>query len=105
MDGALVVWVFDCCSLVGTLERAHRILLLAVNRDDVAASWHLEDIVTMMSHCHELGLRRVPNDGVVWKTDVGDIEVDELCAVVVALAEGDMEVDLPYQGGGTVGYS
>ena len=43
----------------------------------------------MVSHCHELGQGWVPEDGVVWQTDVGDVEVDELGAVVVALPEGD----------------
>ena len=36
---------------------------------------------------------------------VGDVEVDELGAVVVALSEGDREADLPYRGGGVIGYS
>ena len=39
----------------------------------------------MVSYCHELGQGWVPEDGVVWQTDVGDVEVDELGAVVVAL--------------------
>ena len=59
----------------------------------------------MVSHCHELGQGWVPEDGVVWQTDVGDVEVDELGAVVVALSEGDREADLPYRGGGAVSYS
>ena len=59
----------------------------------------------MMGHRHELGQGWVPKDGIVWKTDVGDIEVAELCAVVVALSEGDREADLPYRCGGTVGHS
>ena len=46
-----------------------------------------------------------PKDGVVRQTDVGDIEVDDLGTVVVALAEGDRETDLPYRGGGAIGYS
>ena len=55
VDSAFVVWVLDRRSLVGALERAHRILLLAGDRDDAAASWHLEDVVAMMGHSHELG--------------------------------------------------
>ena len=51
----------------------------------------------MVSHCHELGQGWVPKDGIVWQTDVGDIEVDELGAVVVALPEGDRKADLPYR--------
>ena len=56
----------------------------------------------MVGHCHELGQGRTPEDGIVRQVDVCDVEVDELGAVVVALAEGDREVDLPYRGGGTV---
>ena len=37
----------------------------------------------------------VPEDGVVRETDAGDVEVNELVAVVVAGAEGDREADLP----------
>jgi hypothetical protein len=59
----------------------------------------------MMSHRHELGQGRIPEDEVLWKANVGDIEVDELSTVVVALAEGDREADLPYRGGGTIGHS
>ena len=36
---------------------------------------------------------------------MGDVEVDELGMVVVALPEGDQEADLPYRGGGAVGDS
>ena len=43
----------------------------------------------MVSHCHELGQGWVPEDGVVWKANLGDVEVNDLSAVVVALAEGD----------------
>ena len=59
----------------------------------------------MMSHSHELGQGWVPEDGVVWQADVGDVEVDELGAVVVAPAEGDRKADLPYWCGGTVSHS
>ena len=73
--------------------------------DGSAASRHLEDVVAMVGHCHELGKGWIPKDGIVREADVGDIEVDELGAVVFALAEGDREVDLPYRSGGTVGDS
>ena len=86
----------------GTLEGAHHISFFAWDSDDPAASWHLEDIVAVVCHCHELVQGRIPEDGIVWQTDVGDIEVDELGAVVVALSEGDREADLPYWGGGAV---
>ena len=65
----------------------------------------LTDIVAMVSRSHELGQGRIPEDGIVREADVGDVEVDELGVVVVALAEGDREADLPYQGGGAVGHS
>ena len=75
----------------GTLEGAHRIPLFARDRDDSTASWHLEDVVAVVGHRHELGLVRIPKDGIVRQTDVSNIKVDELGAVVVALSEGDRE--------------
>ena len=59
----------------------------------------------MVSHCHELGQGWVHEDRIVWQADVGDVEVDELGAVVVVFSEGDREADLPYRCGGTVGHS
>ena len=59
----------------------------------------------MMSHDHELGESWVAKDGVVWQTDVGDVEVNELGAVVVAGPEGDREADLLDWDCGTVGDS
>ena len=59
----------------------------------------------MMSHDHELGKSWVPEDGVVWQANVGDVEVDELGAVVVARPEGNREADLPNRDGGAVGDS
>ena len=59
----------------------------------------------MVGDRHELGQGRIPEDGVVWQTDVGDVKVDELGAVVVAFSEGDREADLPYRHGGTIGHS
>ena len=59
----------------------------------------------MMSHGHELGQRRVPEDGVVRQANVGDVKVDELGAVVVARPEGDREADLPNWNCGAVGDS
>ena len=94
---ALAVGVVDCCSLEGTLKGAHRISFFAWDHDDSAASWHLEDIVAVVGHYHELGIVR--------QTDVSDVEVDELGAVVIALPEGDREADLPYRGGGAVSHS
>ena len=105
VDGAFVIWVFARCSLVKMLERAHRVLFLVGDRDDAAASWHLEDSVAVMSHCHKLGQGWIPKDGVVWQADVGDVEVNELGAVIVVLAECDREANLPNRGGGAVGYS
>ena len=49
----------------------------------------------MVGHCHELGQGRIPKDSIVWEADVSDVEVDELGAVVVTLAEGDRKANLP----------
>ena len=59
----------------------------------------------MMNHGHELGESWVPEDGVVWQANVGDVEVDELGAVVVVCPEGDREADLPDWNCGDVGDS
>ena len=59
----------------------------------------------MMGHGHELGESWVPEDGIVWQANVGDVEVDELGAVVVACPEGDGEADLPNRDCGAVGDS
>ena len=40
-----------------------------------------------MSHCHELGQGWITKDGIVWQANVGDVEVNELGAVVVALSK------------------
>ena len=54
---------------------------------------------------HELGESWVPEDGIVRQANVGDVEVDELGVVVVALAEGDREADLPDRMRRAVGHS
>ena len=59
----------------------------------------------MMSHGYELGESWVPEDGVVWQANVGDVEVDELGVVVVARPEGDREADLPNRNRGAIGDS
>ena len=105
VQDSFVVGVFDCCSLEGALKGAHRISFFAGDCDDPAASWHLEDVVAVVGYCHELGQCWVPEDGVVWQTNVGDVKVDELGAVVVALSEGDWEADLTDRHGGAVGHS
>ena len=89
----------------GALEGAYRIPLFTRDRDDSSASWHLDNVVAMMNDCHELGQGRIPEDGIVRQVDVGDVEVDELGAVVVTLSEGDRNADLSYRGGGTVSNS
>ena len=101
----LVVGVVDCCILEGTLEVAHCISFFTWDRDDSAASRHLEDILAVMGHRHELGQGWIPEDGVVRQTDVCDVEVDELGVVVLAFSKGDRDADLPYRRGGTVGHS
>ena len=87
------------------LEGAHRVSFFARNCDDSAASRHLEDVVAMVGDCHEFGQCWVPEDGIVRQTDVRDVEVDELGAVVLAFAEGDRQADLTYRCGGAVGHS
>ena len=52
---SLAVGVVDCGSLKGVLEGAHRISFFTREHDDSTASWHLEDIVAVVCHCHELG--------------------------------------------------
>ena len=83
----------------------HYISFFTGHHDDSTASWHLEDVVAVMGDCHELGQGRIPEDGVVWQTDVRDIKVNELGVVVLAFTKGDREADLPYRCGGTVGHS
>ena len=56
----------------------------------------------MVGHCHELGQGWIPKDGIVWQANVGNVEVDELGTVVVALPESDRDADLPYPGGGAI---
>ena len=56
----------------------------------------------MVSHCHELGQGWVPEDGIVWQANVGDVEVNKLGAVVVALPKGDRKANLPYRNSGTI---
>ena len=38
-------------------------------------------------------------------SECGNVEVDELGVVGVALPEGNYEADLPYGGGGAIGHS
>ena len=102
---ALTIGIVDCCSLEGTLEGAHHVSFFARDCDDSAAPWHLEDVVAVMGHRHELGQGWISEDGIVWQVDVGDIKVDEFGAVVVASSEGNGEADLPDQGSGAVGHS
>ena len=55
-----------------------------------------------MGHRHELVQGWIPEDGIVWQANVGDIGVNELGTVVLALSKGDREADLPYRGGRTI---
>ena len=105
VQGASVVGVVDCCGLEGALKGAHHISFFTRNRDDAATPRHLEDVVAVVGHRHEFGQCRISEDGIVRQADVGDVEVNELGAVVVTLAKGDGKADLPYQGGGAVGHS
>ena len=51
----------------------------------------------MVSHCHELGQGWVPEDGIVRQANVGDVEVNELGAVIFALPKSDGKTNLPYR--------
>ena len=99
------VGVVDCCGLKGALKGAHCIPLFTRDCDDSSVSWHLENVVAMMSDCHELGQGWIPEDGIVRQADVRDVEVDELGAVVLVLPEGERQADLPYRCGGDVVHS
>ena len=59
----------------------------------------------MVSYCHKLSQSGVSEDGILWQTNVGDVEVNELGTVVVAVPEGDRKADLPYRNRGTIGDS
>ena len=59
----------------------------------------------MVGYSHELGQGRIPEDGIVWQANMGDVEVDELGAVVVAFSKSDWEAVLTYRRGGAVGHS
>ena len=83
-------------------QRTHSVSLFTRHRDDSTTSWHLEDIVAVMSHCHELGQGWITKGGIVWQANVGDVEVNELGAVVVVLPKGDRNANLPYWNGGTI---
>ena len=50
----------------------------------------------MVGHRRELGQGRIPKDGIVWQENVGDVEVNQLGTVVLALPKGDREADLPF---------
>ena len=56
----------------------------------------------MVSHCHEHGQGWVPEDGIVWQANAGDVELNELGTVVLVLPKGDKEADLPYRDSGTI---
>ena len=56
----------------------------------------------MVSYCHELGQGWVPEDGIVWQANVGDVKVNELGAVVVVLPKGDRKANLPYWNSATI---
>ena len=56
----------------------------------------------MVGHRPELGQGRIPEDGIAWQVNMGNVEVDELGMVVVVLSESDREADLPYRGSGSI---
>ena len=100
-----MIWVFNRCGLESTFQRTHSVSLFTRHSDDSTAPWLLEDIVAVMGHGHELGQGWVPEDGIVRQANVGDVEVNELGAVVVALPEGDWKAHLPNWNNRTIGDS
>ena len=56
----------------------------------------------MVSYCHELGQGWIPEDGIVWQANVGNVEVDELGTVVLVLSESYREANLTYRSAGAV---
>ena len=70
--------------------------------DNALGSRHLHLEISIVWHRHELGQSRISEDCIVGQTDVGDVKVDELDAVVVALPEGDWKANLPYWNSGTI---
>ena len=79
----------------GTFQGTHSVSLFTRHSDDCAASWHLEDIVAVMGHGHELAEGWVPEDGIVRQADVSDVEVNERGAVVAMLPKGNRKADRP----------
>ena len=79
-----------CCrgGLEGKLESRQGLLGVPLDGEDTLSPGHLHEIVSRMGCCHELGQSWVPEDGVIREANAGDVEVDELGAVVVARAEG-----------------
>ena len=78
----------------GKFECRHGLLGVPLDGEDALAPRHLHEVIGRVSRRHELGESWVPEDGVVREADAGDVEVDQLSAVVVARAEGDWEMDL-----------
>ena len=99
LGGARIGRLHCRSGLEGELERRQGLLGVPLDREDTFASGHLHEVVGRMSRHHELGQSWVPENGVVREADVGDVEVDQLGAVVVARAEGDGKEDLSQRAG------
>ena len=52
---SFVMRAFNRRFALGALEGTNGIHLVAGDGNDVATPWHLEDVVAMVGHCHELG--------------------------------------------------
>ena len=63
--------------------------------DDTIRAWHLELEVGIVGHCHELGVARSPQDGVVGSPETDYFEGEDFLAVVGRGAEADGKVDAP----------
>ena len=72
---------------------------ISVDREDPFWSWHLQKKIRVVGDRHELGKGGSSQDGMVGGLKLGELKVDVLGAVVVAIvvssAEGDRQGDRP----------
>jgi hypothetical protein len=80
---------------VDVLHLAESILLITPYGDRAVGAGNLEDVEAVVRCRHELDQGWVAKDGVVGQHDVGNVEVEGFCPVVVPNAEGDGNANLP----------
>ena len=86
---------FDCmdifhgtCRIVFAPPR----LLVAEDCDDSSGRWHLHAEVCLIDDCRELDDGVAAEDGIVWLSDVYNIEGYELCSLGVAFSKGHIQL-------------